>query len=83
MAHPAPSPADHEAYGSVTWLCALENAAENWADHNGRAPVEDAELAEVSSWARGYIADGLSEVYDGDHLDLIEGAAAQAAKDSQ
>jgi hypothetical protein len=67
--------ADHEAYGSVTWLCALESAEENWTDHNGRPAESDTERAEITEWARGYIADGLTEVYEGDNLDLIAGAA--------
>lgn len=71
----APTAADHEAYGSVTWLCALESAEENWTDHNGRMAETDAELAEVTEWARDYITTGLTEIYEGDHLDLIAGAA--------
>jgi hypothetical protein len=69
------TPADHKAYGSVTWWCALESAEMNWTDHNGRQPVEDTEHAEITGWALEYIDSGLTEVYDGDNLDLIAGAA--------
>lgn len=72
-----PTAEDHEAYDSVTWVCALESARENWTEHHGHEPSTDAELAELRQWALGYIASGLTEVYEGDHLDLIAGTAAE------
>jgi hypothetical protein len=72
-----PTAADHQAYGSITWIVALENAEHNWTDHNGRTPQTDADEAEIADWARSYITDGLSEIYEGDHLDLIAGAATR------
>jgi hypothetical protein len=73
------TPQDHQAAQSVTFLCALEDATENWADYVGRPAETDAELAEVEAWALGYIADGTVEVYDGDDLDRIAGAAARVS----
>jgi hypothetical protein len=70
-----PTAADHEAYGSTTWIVALENAEQNWTDHNGRAPQTDADEAECADWARYYITSGLSEICESDHLDLIAGTA--------